>query len=130
MLKILFQWEQTQECREGTSSVAFEVLIMNCEKDFVNLWIFNCLMLNINLFIFNSFKPKFCFPKNIFRKQKRTAVYGRASIVSDLKLIHPVPVKYKCICNEQELMIFHLIKPQYRLAMTLSILLRQLKTNI
>ena len=61
----------------GTSSVTFVVLIMNCEKVFVNLlifnylasninwFIFNCLTLNINLFIFNCYMPNFCFPKNI-----------------------------------------------------------------
>ena len=70
MLKILFQWGRTQECREGTSSVAFEVLIMNCEKDFINLCIFNCLTLNINLFIFNFLTSNFCFPKNIWQAEK------------------------------------------------------------
>ena len=63
MLKILFQWGRTQECREGTSSVAFEVLIMNCEKDFIHWFIFNYLASNINLFIFNCLTLNFCFPK-------------------------------------------------------------------
>ena len=72
---------------EGTSSAAFEVLIINCQIYFINLFIFNLLTLNRNLFIFNLFAIKFLFSKNhIFRKQQRTAVYGRASLVSDFKL--------------------------------------------
>ena len=66
----------TQGRREGNSSVAFEVLIMNCEIDFmnlfifnylqsnINLFIFNCLALMINLFIFHCLTSNFCFPKN------------------------------------------------------------------
>ena len=41
--------------REGTSSVAFEELIINCHIYFINLFVFSCLTLNINLFIFNLF---------------------------------------------------------------------------
>ena len=44
---------------EGTSSVAFEVLIIKSEIDFINLFIFNCLMSNVNFFIFN------CLTSNI-----------------------------------------------------------------
>ena len=66
-----------QGCSEGTSSVTFEVLIINCQICFINLFIFNCLTLNIKLFIFKLFDVKFLFSKNhVFRKQKRTAVYG------------------------------------------------------
>ena len=84
--------------REDTSSVAFEVLIMNCEEDFINLFIFNCLASNINLFIFNCLKSNinlfifncltsnFCFLRNIFHKQKRTAAGGCASVFLDFKL--------------------------------------------
>ena len=62
---------------QRTSSVAFEVLIINCQAYFINLFIFTCLTLNINLFIFNLFDVKFLFSENhIFRKQKRTTVYG------------------------------------------------------
>ena len=62
---------------EGTSSVAFEVLIMNCQIYFVSSFIFNYLTLNIKLFIFKLFDVKFLFSENhVFRKQKRTAVYG------------------------------------------------------
>ena len=62
---------------EGTSSVAFEVLIINCQIYFINLFIFNCLTLNIKLLVFKLFNVKLLFSKNhVFRKQKRTAVYG------------------------------------------------------
>ena len=62
---------------EGTSSVAFEVLIINCQIYFINSFIFNCLTLNIKLFIFKLFDVKFLFSENhVFPKQKRTAVYG------------------------------------------------------
>ena len=60
---------------EGTSSGAFEVLIIICQIYFINLFIFNCLKLNIKLFIFKLFDVKFLFSENhVFRKQKRTAV--------------------------------------------------------
>ena len=62
---------------EGTSSVAFKVLIINCQIYFINSFIFNCLTLNIKLFIFKLFDVKFLFSENhVFLKQKRTAVYG------------------------------------------------------
>ena len=62
---------------EGTSSVALEVLIINCQIYFINLFIFNCVTLDIKLFIFKFFNVKFLFSENhVFRKQKRTAVYG------------------------------------------------------
>ena len=62
---------------ESTSSVAFEVLIINCQIYFINSFIFNCLTLNIKLFIFKLFDVKFLFSENhVFRKQKRTTVYG------------------------------------------------------
>ena len=52
-----------QRRSEGTSSVAFEVVIMNRQIDFINLFIFNCLTLNINLLIFNCLTSKFCSQK-------------------------------------------------------------------
>ena len=62
---------------EGTSSVALEVLIINCQIYFINLFIFNCVTLDIKLFIFKFCNVKFLFSENhVFRKQKRTAVYG------------------------------------------------------
>ena len=57
---------------ERTSRVAFEVLILNFQIYFIN-----CLTLNIKLFIFKLPDVKFLFSVNhVFRKQKRTAVYG------------------------------------------------------
>ena len=62
---------------EGTSSVALKVLIINCQIYFINFYIFNCLTLNIKLLIFKLFDVKFLFSENhVFRKHKRTAVYG------------------------------------------------------
>ena len=63
---------------ERTSSVAFEVLMIRSETDFIILFIFNCLTLNINLFPFNFLSSivnlfnfncltsNFCFQKKIF----------------------------------------------------------------
>ena len=50
-----FQNKVYQERSEGTSSVALEVLIIriNCNIEFINLFIFNCLTPNVNLFTFN-----------------------------------------------------------------------------
>ena len=62
---------------EGTSSVSFGVLIINCYIYFINSFIFNCLTLNLKLFIFKLFDVKFLFSEyHVFRKQKITAVYG------------------------------------------------------
>ena len=49
--------------REGSSSVAFEVLIMNCELDSINLFIFNCLT------------STFCFPKNMYFASRRERLF-------------------------------------------------------
>ena len=68
----------------GISTVAFEVLVFNCQIDFINLFNFNCLTSSINFFIFNCFESNFCFLKN-FCKQKRTTVYERAFLVLDFK---------------------------------------------
>ena len=73
---------------EGTSSVAFEILIINCQIDFIKfvyLQLFNvqCKFLHLQLF-----DVKFLFSENyIFRKQERTAVYGRTSLVWNCKLV-------------------------------------------
>ena len=76
--------------REGTSTVAFEVLMMNCEKDFmhwfifnylasnINLFIFNCFTLNINSFIFDCLTSNFCFPKNIYCASRREPLFEDA----------------------------------------------------
>ena len=62
---------------KGTSSVAFEVLIINCQTYFINLFIFKCLTINMKVFIFKMFDVKFLFSENhVFREKKRTAVYG------------------------------------------------------
>ena len=61
----------TQERSNGTSSVAFEVLIINCQIGFINLFIFNCITLDINLFIFNCLTPNFYFPKIISFARRR-----------------------------------------------------------
>ena len=80
-------YHRIQGRSEGTSSLAFELLIVKSEIDFVNLFIFNCLTSNISLFNFNCLSSIFCFPKNIFfRKQKRTDVHGRASLFSGVQL--------------------------------------------
>ena len=72
---------------ESTSSVAFEILIINCQIYFINSFIFNCLKFNIKLFIFKLFDVKFLFSENhVFRKQKRTAVYGLVPLALDFKL--------------------------------------------
>ena len=65
----------TQGRREGTSSVAFQVLIMNCKKDFINLFIFNYLPSNKNLFILNCLTSNFCFPKNIYFTSRREQLF-------------------------------------------------------
>ena len=58
---------------KGTSSVVFEVLIINYQIHLINLFIFNWLTLNIKLFIFNLFDVKFLFSEDhIFCKQNRT----------------------------------------------------------
>ena len=77
---------------EGTSSVAFEVLIIKWEIDFINLFIFNCLTSNVNLFIFNCLTSNinlfnfncltsnFCFPKNIFFASRRERMFMDARV--------------------------------------------------
>ena len=61
--------------REGALSVAFEVLIMNYETDFINLFIFSYLALNIDLFIFNCLTSNFCSPKNIYFGRRREQLF-------------------------------------------------------
>ena len=65
----------SQGSREGTSIVAFKVLITNYQIDFINLFIFNCLTLNINLFIFNCLTSNFCFPKNTSFANRRKRLF-------------------------------------------------------
>ena len=75
--KFASHFEGLQGRSESTSSVVFEVLIINCQIYFINFLIFNYLTLNINMFIFKLFDIKFLISENhVFCKQKRTAVYG------------------------------------------------------
>ena len=68
---------KVQGCSEGTSSVSFEVLILNCQIYIKNLFILNCLTWNIKLFIFKLFDVKYLFSKNhVCCKQKKMTVYG------------------------------------------------------
>ena len=69
---------RNQRCSESTSSVAFEVLIINCRIEFMNLFIFNCLALNINLFILNCLTSNFCFPKNIYFASRKEQLFMNA----------------------------------------------------
>ena len=59
---------------EGTSSVAFEVLIIICETDFKNLFIFSCLTSNINLVHFNCLTSN-CFPKSTSLANRRWRLF-------------------------------------------------------
>ena len=75
----------SQGRNEGTSSVAFEVLnqLPNIFNKFVHLQLFNIK----HKFVHKLVLRQILFSeKHILRKQKRTAVYGRASLVSDFKL--------------------------------------------
>ena len=74
---LLLPVDGTQGHSEGTSSVAFEVLIISCQIYFLNLCIFNCLTLYINLFIFNCLTSNFCFPKNISFANRRERLFRR-----------------------------------------------------
>ena len=62
---ILISSNRSKGCSEGTSSIAFEFLIINCQTYFINFFSFNCLTSN------------FCFSKKyIFQRQRRTTVMG------------------------------------------------------
>ena len=79
-----------QRRSEGTSSVAFEVLIINCQTYFINSFIFNCLTLNMKLFIFKLFDVKiFVFRKPCLSQTEENGClwsYGCAFLVLDFKL--------------------------------------------
>ena len=76
--------------REGTSSVALEVLIIICQIYFINLFIFNCLKLNIKIvhlqvvwcqiFVFR----KSCL--SYIEENGCLGTYGGASLVLDFEL--------------------------------------------
>ena len=71
-------------------TIAFKVLIFNCQIYFISLFIFNCLTLSINLLIFNLFDLKFLFPRKSYLSQTEEDgcfwTYGRAPLVLDFKL--------------------------------------------
>ena len=82
--KVTFLFIQKQPLQgrsEGTLSVAFEVLIISCEIDLINLLIFNCLTSNIylviftcltsniNLFNFNCLTSNFLFSEKAYLSQ-------------------------------------------------------------
>ena len=69
-----------QRRSEGTSSVAFEVLIINCHIEYINLFIFNCLTSNIKLLIFNCLMSNFCFPKNMSFTSRRERLFMDARL--------------------------------------------------
>ena len=73
-LKVSY-WSQLGRS-ETTSSVAFEMLIINCQMELINLFIFNCL------------KSNFCFRKNISFARRKELLFmdARASLVLDCKL--------------------------------------------
>ena len=87
LIKTLVKTCLQQECSKGSSSVAFEVLIINCQIDFMNLFIFNCLTSDIilfifnclrsdiNLFIFNCLTSNFCYPKIISLSSRRERLF-------------------------------------------------------
>lgn len=52
-----------QERSETTSNVACEVLIINCQINFINLFFLNCVASNITLLLFNCLISNFCFLK-------------------------------------------------------------------
>ena len=82
---------------EGTSSVAFEVLIINCQIDFINLMICNCLKANTNLVICYCLTSNSCFPKNIsFASRSERKKSRRERLPMDARPYFPIlnsPVK-------------------------------------
>ena len=84
------------ERTEGTSSVTFEVVIINCQIYFINQFIFNCLTLNIKLFIFKLFDAKLSLSQT--EENKYLWTYGRASLVSDFK---PTPENDDLLSSRQ-----------------------------
>ena len=74
-LVLICQCHLTQGRSEGISSVAFEVLIINCQIYFINLFIFNCLTLNINCSSSSSLMSNFCFPKIMSFTNRRERLF-------------------------------------------------------
>ena len=64
--------------------VSFEILIIGCQIDFINLFILHCLTLNVKFFIFKLFEVDFFFSKFMsFTKTREGClwIYGRGSFV-------------------------------------------------
>ena len=98
-------------------SVAFEVLIIVCQIDFINWSIFNCFTLHANLFIFNCQTSNLCFPKKYLsqvkqnKKTKEVEENGclQTILVSDFKLAwenddllssrHKNLLRYRTLCT-------------------------------
>ena len=75
--KFASHFEGFQGRSESTSSVVFEVLIVNCQIYFLNFLIFNYLTLNINMFIFKLFDIKFLFSENhVFANRRERLFMG------------------------------------------------------
>ena len=90
-----------QGSSEATSSAAFEVLIINCQIYFINSFIFNCLILNIKFFIFKLFDVKCLFSENhVFRKQKRTAVYGVMDTRPQFRILNSLGKMMTCYLRD------------------------------
>ena len=86
---------------KGISSVAFEVLIINCLIYFINLFIFNCLTSNIKLFSFKLFNVKSLFSENhVLRKQKRTAVYGLMDASPQFRILNSLGKVMTCYLRD------------------------------
>ena len=68
---------------------------------FINSFIFNCLSLNIKLFIFKLFDVKFLFSENhVFRKQKRTAVYGVMDARPQFRILNSLGKMMTCYLRD------------------------------
>ena len=70
---------------------------MNYEIYFTNLFIFNCLILYIKFFNFKLLDVRFLFcENNVFRKQKRTAVYGVMDAYPELWILNSAGKMITC----------------------------------
>ena len=80
----------SQGCREGTSIVAFEVLIINCQIYFINLFIFNCFNIKRKIVHLQVVQRQiFVFRKSCLSQTEEKGCLwscGCASLVSDFKI--------------------------------------------
>ena len=68
---------------------SFEILIIGCQIDFINLFILHCLTLNVKFFIFKLFEVNFFCSKFMSFGNTREGclwIYGRGSFVWSFKL--------------------------------------------